>query len=76
VEIRYDDLAAAIRLAPATWLPALMIEIIEAGIAKDVWRPGKIGQFAAKMEERKRRERAGEDPHDAGVDDRSTLPGR
>lgn len=54
----YEKLNAAIRAAPMTQIPALMIACIETGIDKNVWRQGWIDVFAARVEREYRSKQA------------------
>ena len=50
--ISYYQAKEAITDLPMSWYPALLIHVVEEAIKKGVFKPGKIAEFVAKVEER------------------------
>jgi hypothetical protein len=50
----YDETKKAIQSLPQTWIPALLNEMVQAAVAKRVFRPGVIAEFVRDAEVRYR----------------------
>lgn len=48
----FSEIAEAIRRAPTTWIPALLITAVEAGVTRNVFRPGGAAEIAKRAEDR------------------------
>lgn len=46
----YEEVTAAIRNAPDTWFPALMVELLKAALHKKVWQRGCIHKYVTSIE--------------------------
>lgn len=54
----YEDLKARIENAPVTWLPALVIVVVQAATRNKVFRPGGLATVVARAEAKALDERA------------------
>ena len=48
----YEDLSNEFDEVPVTWLPALLVKLIEISYKKNVWLPGGVSKTVKRVEER------------------------
>jgi hypothetical protein len=57
----YADTAETIRDLPSTWIPALLLVIVETGYNKHVFQPGGASRLVKDLEERLKNEQTRQD---------------